>query len=184
VKIDASLAVSGAAAKGYEITGVEIHPGDTMTVAAPADVLAAIDTLTVGSIDISGATSDVSVERTVELPPEAYAAAGSGNITVIVRIGLKMTTYTLNDLPIGITGLDPALKVDKAFTGSVTFKCPELSVPGLKAALMHLTADAAGMKAGQQTLTVAAVYDDPEAGVENIVVDPAGIVVTLISATP
>jgi hypothetical protein len=110
-----------------------------------------------------------------------YAVAGS-SVTVTVRIGLKMTTSTMSGLPIEFTGLAGGLKPDKAYYGSVTFSCPELSVPGLDGSKMHLKADATGLGAGTQTLSLTASYDDPEAGVVGIVPNPAQITVKIVSA--
>jgi len=182
VPVDAGMSLNGSAAKGYEVLGVSVSPG-SIEIAGPAGMLAGISSLIPGRTEIDGAKGSFSKIQAVELPSGTYAVAGT-SVTVTIRIGLKMTTSTMSDLPIEFTGLTSGLKPDKAYYGSVTFSCPELSVPGLDSSRMHLKADAAGLGAGAQALSVTASYDDPEAGVVDIVPNPAQITVKIVSAAP
>jgi YbbR domain-containing protein len=182
VPIDATNCLTGNPAQGYEVKGSPQLSASSIEIAAPADILSKIDSLPLGRVDVGGRTTDATELAPVELP-QGVQAVSINSVTVTVKIGMVIVKRTVVGIPISFTGMANGLKPDKNYTGSVTFTCPELSVPGLKLASFHLVADATGKGAGTQTLTVSASYDDASAGLTDLSPDTAQITVKLVQGT-
>lgn len=182
VKLDVSNSLSGSVANGYKIDDVIVDP-DTVEIYGPASVLDTIDTLRPGPIDIDGAKTNLSFSLPLKLPKDVHPVSDD-TIQVSVKVSMKMTSVTLTDLHIKIADLGPGLKVDQAFTASVTLSCPELYAQKIRRAFVNLFADAAGLAAGTHTLPVTATYDDPaiDATVTNL--NPSELPVKIVATTP
>lgn len=179
VNISAKNSLNGSPARGYEVVGDPVVEPSTMVIAGSQETLDAIgDTLPLGVIDIGGLKSNNSHPMTPTLP-KGVIFVGSSTVQVLVNIDLIMTQVTINDVRVTIVGLDSGLKVDKTFTVNATITCPQLYASNIRRSQLHVTADATGYSAGAHTLQVQASYTDPDAGVTEIVTDPAEIAVKL-----
>jgi YbbR domain-containing protein len=181
VRINTTNSVYGNPAKGYELSGLPIPSSSTMKIAAPADILSKIDSVQLGRVDIGSASGDVTALAAVQLPEGVHAVNGN-TVSVVVKIVPKMVTRTIRDVPIEFKGLAAGLQPDGSYTGTLTYTCPELSVPDLKADFFHLVVDATDLGAGQHTLAVTASCDDADAGVTLLTPSPAEISVKLTAS--
>jgi YbbR domain-containing protein len=178
IKVVADNSLSGNLASGYEITDIKIYPA-TVEVAGPADVLNTMDTINVPRIDIEDMLSNFNIYKALELPKGVRAIAESG-VTVSVKIGMKMTTVTLGNLPVSVTGLGQGLKVSDKITSSALLTCPELYSKNVIASKVHLYVDASDLTAGKHTLSIRAEAD-PSIGSTGIVLMPAEVTINIVS---
>ena len=178
ITVVAKDSFSGNVAKGYEIQDIQIYPA-TIEVAGPADVLNAMNIINVPRIDIEDMLSNFNIYKLLDLPKGVKAVAESG-VTVFVKIGMKMTTVTLDNLPVSVIGLGSGLHVSDKIVASVILTCPELFQKKIKPSNVRLYVDASGLDVGSHTLAIRAEAD-PSTGSTGILLKPMEVIITIIS---
>ncbi|MFZ5645922.1 MAG: YbbR-like domain-containing protein [Bacillota bacterium] len=81
---------TGSPAGEYEISGITVSPGDVQ-VMAPAEVLAGIRSIEIQSVDVTGATGDVTVKAAI-IPPSGAVDIRPATVEVIVNIKKKQVS--------------------------------------------------------------------------------------------
>lgn len=163
VQVEGAILGQDQLPQGYEVTGMEIMP-QQVQLSGDSGTLGAMEEVTVESIDIAGATSDVHAETVLVLPDGVTAAEGNA-VEVIIRIGKKNTTASFTGLPVTLvntpSGLTPTAST---LTCTVTITGPELDLAHLTADQITVTADLKDLPAGSHGIPLHVRLDDKYAG--------------------
>lgn len=169
----------GSLPDGYERTSVTVDPPQ-IQVAAPADVLASLSEVVVPRINLNNATSTFNLTQLTPELPKGAQFVGTGTVMVTVGVQMKMTTVTLPNLRVTVTGLDSGLTVDEKLTASVNVTCPELYSSRVRDTRVHLYVDANGLTAGTHALPIR-VEVDPTIDSQLAIATPSELSVTIRS---
>lgn len=158
--------VTGSPATGYEVVSVSVDPAVT-EVFGPASFIAEAAAIRTQPVDISGATDDVVLTVSLDLPPDVSVSGGT-SVTVTVVIEPSQGRRTLAVTAVAV-GLDPDLSV----SGALPFVDVELlgELPTLRDLLPNdiaATVNLSGLGEGTHSVKVS-------------VSAPAGTVVASIS---
>ncbi len=182
VPVSLDSAVVGLPAHGYMLEDVRVSP-QSVSIAAPADVLDAIDALHVSSpIDITGqSTSQIVTSALRSVSGVVHSAASD----VVVEADLTPATHvhTYVDIPVTVLGVSPDLTA-KLNTNkmSVVLSGAYQSVETLKADSLHLFVDATDLAAGVPTLEVTCQVDGSESF--DYTLEMPRLMLTLTRSTP
>lgn len=103
--------VTGSPAAGYEVVSVSVDP-TVATALGPPSFIAEAAAIRTQPVDISGASDDVVVTISLDLPPEVSVSGGT-SVTVTVQIEPAEGRRTLAVTAVAV-GLDPDLSVSGA----------------------------------------------------------------------
>jgi YbbR domain-containing protein len=163
--------VTGSPADGYEVVSVSVDPA-VATALGPPSFIAEAAALRTQPVDISGATDDVVLTVSLDLPPDV-SVSGSTSVTVTVVIDPSQGRRTLAVTAVAV-GLDPSLSL----SGALPFVEVELlgELPTLRDLLPNdiaATVNLTGLKAGTHTVkvTVSAPADAVVASISPETVD-------------
>jgi YbbR domain-containing protein len=163
--------VTGSPADGYEVVSVSVDP-TVATALGPPSFIAEAAALRTQPVDITGATDDVVLTVSLDLPPDV-SVSGSTNVTVTVVIDPSQGRRTLAVTAVAV-GLDPDLSI----SGALPFVEVELlgELPTLRDLLPNdiaATVNLTGLKAGTHTVkvTVSAPADTVVASISPETVD-------------
>lgn len=166
--------------QGYEVAGIEVTPQE-VELSGSAEVLEDMTSVTVESIDVAGASSDVHAETVLVLPDGVTATEGSA-VEVIIRIAKVPATVEFQNVPVTLTGTPEGLTpTASTLTCTVKVTGPELDLAKLTADQLTVTADLKGLPAGSHGVPLTVRLDDAyaEATAET---DPATISVALTAS--
>lgn len=143
--------VVGSAALGYQLAGVMVEP-TSVTVVGDPSALRDLSYLTTEPINISGATSDLTVNTELELPPSVSVVRPQG-IIVRAYLGASEGSQVVAVAPT-VTGLSSKLSA-ATFPGTVqvTVAGPMPVLNTLKAQDVRVELDATGLGAGTHVLS-------------------------------
>lgn len=143
----------GVPANGYDLTGVVFEP-PLIKISGPKAVLGREKLLTAKPIDISGLKGPATIQIPLELRPALLELMGETVVTANVVIREKTTEKTITDIPVHISGADPARKISiEPNTISVRAMLP-LSNRGNQAGLVEASVSAEGLSVGSHRLPV------------------------------
>ena len=144
--------ITGSPASDYAVSRVVVEPAVVKALGAytKLDVLSYLYT---GSVDISGATDDVTIRSTINLP-EGITIDGENAVNVFVQIE-KNSTKTVSGVPLEVRNLDSGLAAKLTNgTANIVVKGTPTVLQGLTASDIRLFIDAQGLAAGDHTLTI------------------------------
>lgn len=93
---------------GYEVTSVTIEP-ESVEIAGPQDVISAVRTISVGPLDVAGATDDVTFENVPLLLPDDVYSAVPDEITVRVGVAEVQDTKSYQGVEVSYKNLGEGL---------------------------------------------------------------------------
>jgi YbbR domain-containing protein len=170
--------VTGAPAAGYVVTSIETTP-PIVSVQGQADALALLKgKVNTKPVSIAGATSDVSVNRDLDLPA-GVTSDTTGQIVIVVHLQPQSSTRSL------VIGVVPVgAHPDRVYTLSTL--SVSVTLGGATAALnaldtSTLVANASVADLGVGTFTVQVTVTVP-AGIKVVAVSPVTITVTVAAA--
>jgi YbbR domain-containing protein len=176
-----SPTVVGTPAAGYDIVSLTADP-PVITVFGPQSFVGETATIRTQPLDITGATSDVILTVSLDLPAEVSVSGGT-SVTVTVQIEPAQGRQTLGVTAV-IVGLDPSFSVSGPLPLVEVVLLGEL--PDLKeirpndiAATINVT----GLKEGAHTVSVS-VSVPVEASVASISPEEVAITLELIAPEP
>ncbi len=163
IPISVDTAYTGVPAHGYKVGSVTLSPA-TVEVAAPKDVLDALETLHFTSpLDISGQTvSQISTSPLRGLTGMAHVSTAEAALMVEILPATHAHTYV--DIPITVMGVTNGLspRLSKSMM-NVVISGEYPSVESLKAEDLHLYVDASYLEEGEHVVNVKLQVDGTEA---------------------
>jgi YbbR domain-containing protein len=162
-----------AVAPGYEVKDIECSP-ESVLCAGPQDVLDALDSVTLESLSVEGASSDVAQKVKLRLP-SGLKYVDYEEVEVVVRIGEAEKSKTL-ELP--VYQMKDGEQVGTAeSTVKATITGMSSAIDRLTEAGVHLEVDVTDLSPGEYTLAVASRLDDETLRVEAILPDKVRVIV-------
>jgi YbbR domain-containing protein len=172
--------IKGDPALGYSVRDVQIDPL-TVTVTGSNSIVAALQSISTAAVDISGRTSDLSVN--VELtPPKGVNVIGDTKVAVKVSVGAESGSRSF-----GAGVVLVGARADRVYELSVpdvlvTLGGTRAALAGIDPASLAVTVDVSGLDAGTSTVPVRFQVPD---GTNLVTISPSRIEVTVIvPATP
>jgi len=111
--------VTGSPATGYEVVSVSVDPA-VATALGPPSFIAEAASIHTQPVDISGATEDIVLTVSLDLPPDVSVSGGT-SVTVTVQIEAAQGRRTL-----AVTAVAVGLDADLSFSGALPFVEVEL----------------------------------------------------------
>lgn len=144
--------VTGSPAAGYDVVSVSVDPV-VATALGPPSFIAEAAAIRTQPVDISGATDDVVLTVSLDLPPDVSVSGGT-SVTVTVKIEPAEGKRTL-----AVTAVAVGLNPDLSISGALPFVEVELlgELPTLRALRPNdiaATINLSGLAAGTQTVKV------------------------------
>ena len=169
-----SATVVGTPAAGYDIVGLFADPA-VITVFGPQSFVGETATIRTQPIDITGATEDVILTVSLDLPRDVSVSGGT-SVTVTVQIEPAQGRQTLGVTAV-IVGLDPDLSVSGPLPLVEVVLLGELpDLQGIRPNDIAATINLTGLTEGTHTVSVS-VSAPPEASVASV--SPEEVEITL-----
>ena len=173
--------LSGSPAVGYEVADRRIIP-DTILVDGPAAVLADLITINTDVVNISGASSDISITVDLVRIPEGVTVLDptSGQVQVVVQIRKRGVQQPLPSQPVTIVNLGEGL-VAEASPDSITLTVVgnEQEIEQLSPTSLRVQVDATGLGPGTYRLAPTVILPQ---NMEWTDIEPSSVTVTIREA--
>lgn len=164
---------------GYVVKSITVKP-ETVRVAGPEDILSALESVSIESIDVRGSNESVTYFPTLKLP-EGVQAVGASEVAVTVQIGPELVDRAYNDLEITTSGLKSEYYVSALPKGQITLRVAKDQLEMLDASPPALYVDLSGLEEGTHQVNVS--YRLPKDLIsEAVTVSPQQISVTIKSS--
>lgn len=140
--------------EGYEVTGVTVEP-PSVEIAGPQEAIDAVQTLSVGSLDVDGATSDTTFDNVqVVLPDEVYTAIPD-SVSVRVSIQEQSASKSYSGVQLTIKNLGENLSATlQPSAVDVTVQGGAAAVNAIRETFVRPFVDLSGLGAGTHTVDI------------------------------
>lgn len=178
------VVVTGQVADGYRLTNISVVPAAITVYSADPQVVNSLPGyVETTALDLSGATDDVDVFQTLNLPPGVSVVGDQ--MTVLVRVSIASIESSLPlSVPVEVVGLMPGLSArtsPEVITIIVTGPLPKLD--GLTADGVRAVVDVSGLSAGSYSLTPRIELAIQDLRVESFLPELVEVVLT-VAPTP
>jgi YbbR domain-containing protein len=177
------VVTTGQINRGYRLTTISVFP-PAVTVFASNPSL--VDNLPgyveTSPVDLTDARDDVDVRVELNLPA-GISVVGEQTVNVVVGVSAIEGSLTINDVPVEVINLDPALGASLSPESvNIILSGPLPVLDALTAADIRVIIDLDGVKAGTYQLVPRVDLQGAEVRVESLI--PGSIEVTVGQATP
>jgi YbbR domain-containing protein len=148
-----TVEIGGQPAAGYRIAGIEVQPA-TLTVEGTFEVLQGLDTLTVGRVNVDGASETLRVAVPVTLPEGLAATVPDATVVAIIAIEPEIGTASFAIVP-ELADLQPDMAVELDIeTVTVVVEGPLPVLNNLAVGSIRVRADASSITTATPTGTI------------------------------
>lgn len=156
-RVPISPTFKGFLEQGYELISYEIVPSE-IVIEGPSNLVANIKDISTDVIELSGKTADFSLTIPLSKPSDLINLIDVTTVRFTAQIQKQERRITLNNVPIKVINLDPALGFAETIpTGKITL-LPRQGQDAQAAADAYLQADFKGVtKPGQYTIPLSPV---------------------------
>jgi YbbR domain-containing protein len=152
--LDSVATDQGSIAAGYRVRGVTADK-TSVNIAGPAEKLAQINSIKLGTISVAGARADIVKTLPVKVPDGVTIIDGTTEVRVTVQIAEADTTRRFNGVPVTVRGTAAGGEAELATrTVAVDVTGPRAELTALKASQIQAYVDVDGLAAGEHAQPV------------------------------
>jgi YbbR domain-containing protein len=165
---------------GHVLTSIGYEP-QTLYVSGSAERLSQLPaTIETTSIDLTGMTSDFSVDVEVELPDDVVILSGSSTVTVNLGISAQTTARQIDSVPIEVIGLSEGYSATLTpDLISIVISGPISIVNQISPLDVRAIVDLNGLPAGTQEITPRIIIQQGRVTLDTTLL-PAAVTVTIV----